>query len=332
MQIYQKNAVTNINTRAVIQNNSGTNLQLAIRFNTSKQTVSKWRNRDFVEDKSCRPHNIEYALDDLQKAVIISLRKSTWMSLDEVWESVLETNSSISRSSVHRCFVAEKINKVPLEKKEIAKKFKEYSPGYLHIDVTYLPKFNGKSYYLFVAIDRATRLMFYWIYEQKTAENTEDFMQKCIDFFPIYITHILTDNGLEFTNKLLKSKTGNSCQKPSKMDLKCVKYNIEHRLTAPATPKTNGMVERVNGTIKNNTILKTKYQNKDEMERDMMQFLCYYNLYRRHGSLRKELKVKTPIQAIEKWYELEPKLFKITPQIFKNNLLILQAEFNQQHQ
>jgi hypothetical protein len=32
--------------------------------------------------------------------------------------------------------VAEKINKVPVEKKEIAKKFKEYSPGYLHIDVT----------------------------------------------------------------------------------------------------------------------------------------------------------------------------------------------------
>jgi transposase InsO family protein len=85
----------------------------------------------------------------------------------------------------------------------------------------------------------------------------------------------LTDNGLEFNNKLLKSKTGNGCQKLSKMDLKCVKYNIEHRLTAPATPKTNAMVERVNGTIKNNTILKTKYQNKDEMEADIMRFLSY---------------------------------------------------------
>jgi transposase InsO family protein len=332
MQIYHSNAATNINIRCEIQNNSGTNLELATRFNTSEQTISKWRNRDFVQDKSCKPLNIEYALNELEKAIIISLRKSSWMPLDEVWETVLETNPSISRSSVHRCFVAENINKVPVEKKEIAKKFKEYSPGYLHIDVTYLPKFNGKSYYLFVAIDRATRLMFYSIYENKTAENTEDFMEKCIEFFPIYITHILTDNGLEFTNRLLKSKTGNSCQKLSKMDLKCVKYDIEHRLTAPATPKTNGMVERVNGTIKNNTILKTKYQNKYEMEADMMRFLCYYNLYRRHGSLRKELKVKTPIQAIEKWYELEPNLFKITPENFKNNLLILQSKYNQQHQ
>jgi transposase-like protein len=332
MQIYHSNAATNINNRLVIQNNSGTNLQLAVRFNTSEQTISKWRNRDFVEDKSCKPNNIQYALTDLQKAIIISLRKSTWMPLDEVWEAVLETNSTISRSSVHRCFVAENINKVPAEKKEIAKKFKEYAPGYLHIDVSYLPKFNSKSYYLFVAIDRATRLMFYWIYENKTADNTEDFIEKCFEFFPIYITHILTDNGLEFTNRLLKSKTGNSCQKLSKMDIKCIKYDIEHRLTAPATPKTNGMVERVNGTIKNNTILKTKYQNKEDMETDMMRFLCYYNLYRRHGSLRKELKVKTPVQAIEKWYELEPNLFKITPEVFKNNLLILQSKYNQQHQ
>jgi len=44
------------------------------------------------------------------------------------------------------------------------------------------------------------------------------------------------------------------------------------------TPKTNGMLERANGIIKNNTILKIKYQNRQHMEKDMMGFLCYYNL------------------------------------------------------
>lgn len=99
--------------------------------------------------------------------------------------------------------------------------------------------------------------------------------------------------------------------------------NIQHRLTAPFTPKTNGMVERVNGTIKNNTILKTQYHSLQEMKNDLSKFLTFYNLYRRHGSIRKELKVKTPFDAVQKWYQLKPQIFKISPQQFKNNILNL---------
>ena len=322
-QVYHSNATTNINIRTLLQNNYGTNSELASKFNISCQTVSKWKNRDFQQDSSCRPLNIQYALTDLEKAIAVSLRKSTWLPLDEVWEVLLESNPEISRSSVYRTFKNESINTVSQEKRDIAKKFKEYEPGYIHIDITYLPKFNGKAYYLFVAIDRCTRSMIYWIYENKTAENTIDFMDKCLDFFPFIITHILTDNGLEFTNRLLVSKTGNSCQKPSQMDEKCIENNIQHRLTAPFTPKTNGMVERVNGIIKNDTILKTKYKSQTEMKTDLLRFLKFYNLNRRHGSLRKELKVKTPMDAIEKWYKLKPEIFKKTPNEFKNKILTL---------
>jgi transposase InsO family protein len=148
-------------------------------------------------------------------------------------------------------------------------------------------------------------------------------MDKCLAFFPFKITHILTDNGLEITNRLLKSKIGNSCQKLSKMDLKCIENNIQHRLTAPFTQKTNGMVERVNGTIKNNTILKTHYQSQEEMKNDLHKFLLFYNFNRRHGSIRKELNVKTPFNAIEKWYQLKPKIFIKSPNEFKNNILNL---------
>jgi transposase InsO family protein len=331
-QVYHSNAATNLNIRSQIQNNSASNSDLATRFNVSEQTISKWRNRDFIQDASCKPLKIEYALSDVEKALAISLRKSSWMSIDEVWETLLTENPKISRSSVYRVLVKENINVVPPQKKEKAKKFKEYEPGYLHIDVTYLPKFNKQSYYLFVAIDRCTRAMIYWIYENKTADNTEDFMDKCFDFFPFYISHILTDNGLEFTNRLLVSKKGNKCTKPSKMDVKCLENEIEHRLTAPFTPKTNGMVERVNGTIKNNTILKNQYKNPSEMNQDLANFLSFYNLYRRHGSLRKELNVKTPCQAIEKWYILKPELFKIKPDEFKNNILILQSDLINLHQ
>jgi transposase-like protein len=328
-QIYHSNAQTNKNIRIQIQNSTQTNTTLAQQFGVSLATISKWKNRDFTEDKSSTPKMIAYALSEVEKEIIKKMRTSTWMSLEEVLECIKQVNSSISKSSVYRYFVKENINKIPTEKKEEAKKFKAYQPGYLHIDVTYLPKFDGKPAYLFVAIDRATRLLFYKIYDQKTAENTEFFMDECIDFFPFKISHILTDNGLEFTNRLIRSKTGQLCQKPSKMDEKCKENDIEHRLTKPSTPQTNGMVERVNGTIKQQTILKEKYKNRQEMENQMNQFLIYYNLYRRHGSLKKELNVKTPIQAIYKWFEIEPTIFKQTPQQFETKLINLQQKYHQ---
>lgn len=329
-QIYHSNAKTNIHIRSQIRSNTTDSIEeMAQHYNVSPQTVSKWRNRETQQDRSCAPLNINYSLTETESSLIVAVRKSTWLPLDEIWEMLLDLNPKVTRSSVYRCLVRNNINKVPETQKLKSKKFKEYSPGYLHIDVTYLPKFNGKSSYLFVAIDRATRAIYFRVYERKTAQSTVDFMDKVLDFYPFDITHILTDNGLEFTNRLYRSKKGNKAQKPSEMDVKCKINSIEHRLTKPSTPKTNGMVERVNGTIKNNTILKKSYGNKIEMENDLIAFMCYYNLFRRHGSLRRELNVKTPIQAVYKWFQLDPEIFKQNPKEFENKLLNLQQKINQ---
>ena len=208
-------------------------------------------------------------------------------------------------------------------RKRRLRSLKNMNPGYLHIDVTYLPKISGIKYYLFVAIDRATRTLYYQIYDAKTSENTKLFVNKCLGFFPFKITHILTDNGLEFTNRLIKSKKGRYSNKPSKLDILCKEHNIDHRCTKPFTPKTNGMVEKANDIIKQGTIKRTNYKSLEDMAQDLTQFLIHYNLYRRHGSLRRELKVKTPLNAVEKWYQLEPNIFFINPEVFKNKIINL---------
>ena len=77
------------------------------------------------------------------------------------------------------------------------------------------------------------------------------------------------------------------------------------------------MVERVNGTIKSATIKATDYANLRELEEDLKQFLLYYNFNRRHGSLQKELKVRTPFEALESWFEIKPELFRISPEEFR---------------
>lgn len=328
-QTYHANAKTNVTIRTMIKNSTESSEILSARFGVSINTINKWERRTQLTDKSSAPIHIKYALSEFTRTLIVGIRTSTWLPLDEILDMVSTDENPISRSSTYRLFIKEKINTVPQEKKDKAHKFKAYEPGYLHIDVTYLPKFNGLSSYLYVAIDRATRLMYYAVYQNKTAENTQLFMDECLDFFPFHITHVLTDNGLEFTNRLIMSKKGTLCIKPSLLDMKCTKNNIDHRLTKPSTPQTNGMVERVNGTIKNNTILKNEYQGTIEMNKDLLGFMCFYNLFRRHGSLRKELKVRTPIDAVNKWFNLKPELFKEKPEILHQKLINLQKQNNQ---
>jgi len=337
MQRDHSNATTNVHIRCEIKKSSLPASMLATKYNISEKTVLKWKVRDKSNDASSRPYTIHHSLTDLEQKIIKSVRRTSWLPLDEITEIAQQINPSASRSAVYRTLHNASLNKVPEKEREKAKKFKAYEPGYLHIDLTYLPKINGKRQYLFVAIDRATRTLYYRIYDAKTADNAVDFASKCRAFFPFKITHILTDNGLEFTNALLVSKKGECCTKPSKMDELCKKENIDHRLTKPNTPKTNGMVERANGIIKSNTILREQYPDKQTMETALMRFLAFYMLYRRHGSLKRELGVKTPFEAVEKWYELKPEIFSENPLQFKNKVVNLhrtvqakQSHFTQQ--
>lgn len=323
-QAYHSNATTNLHLRTEINKSNLSNCILAEKYNTSINTIGKWKNRDSLVDKSSRPATVHYSLSDLDQLIATELRVLTWSSLDEIAEVIDPENPLTVRSAIYRTFVREGVNRVPQKQKDKAKKFKEYDPGYLHIDVTYLPKINGIKYYLFVAIDRATRVLYYQVYDAKTSANAEDFMRKCIEFFPVVnITHVLTDNGLEFSNRLLVSKKGVKCTKLSKMDVLCKKNNIERRVTKPFTPQTNGMVEKVNDTIKKGTIKKTQYDDLEKMKIDLTKFLILYNLYKRHGSLRRELNVKTPFNAVDKWRELDPDIIKGTSEEFKNKILNL---------
>jgi transposase-like protein len=320
-QKYHTNAKTNEHTRRLIQASTLCHKDLADKFGVSTKTISKHKKRKFIKDKSSRPDHIYYSLTSLDKEIIASVRRVTWMDLDDLVDIVTPLIPLAKRSNVYRTLVAKKINQVPEEKKKEAKKFKEYKPGYLHIDVTYLPQLNGSKHYLFVAIDRATRLLYYKVCNRKTAANAVSFLEDVIKVFPFYITHVLTDNGLEFTDKFIgrdKNVTGNH-----KFDLTCKKEHIEHRLTQPSTPKTNGMVERVNGTIKNKTIKTVQYENLAELKVDVDKFLIYYNFNRAHGGLRKELKVRTPFEALHSWYQVEPEIFKVTPDQFRINFFDL---------
>jgi len=200
-QVYHSNAKTNSHTRGMMQKSDLSNASLANIYNVNIKTISKHKNREFTEDKTSRPNKIHYALSSLDKELIRVARTLPWMQLDDLTDTIADVISNAPRSNIYRTLKSFNIDAVPLEQKEKAKRFKEYEHGCLHIDVTYLPKFDNQKYYLFVAIDRATRLLYYKVYENKSSHNAVDFLRKCSEYFPFSISHILTDNGLEFTDK-----------------------------------------------------------------------------------------------------------------------------------
>ena len=172
-------------------------------------------------------------------------------------------------------------------------------------------------------MNRATRLLYYKVYKNKSSDNVVAFLKERKAYFPFYITHILTDNGLEFTDKWARGKgfvSGNHIfdKECSLQDDKSKQQAIEHRLTVPYIPQTNGMVERVNGTIKNATIKAEDYTSIEDLKVELNKFLIYYNFNRRHGSLRKELKVRTPFDAVQSWFQTKPEIFKILPNVFQD--------------
>ncbi len=116
-QVYHSNAKLNQHSRKIIQNSELTNIELAQRFNINEKTVAKWRNRDFTEDKSSRPKTIHYALNPLEKRLIELVRKTTWMSLDDLVDTVSTVIPNAKRSNVSRTLQSLGISRIPEEKR-----------------------------------------------------------------------------------------------------------------------------------------------------------------------------------------------------------------------
>lgn len=173
-----RQATTTPKIRATIQGSDEPAWIVAKRYGISEQTVWKWRKRDSVHDRSHTAHRLQTTLTPAQEAVAVSLRQSLLLPLDDLLAVVREfLNPNVSRSGLDRCLRRHGVGSLrdlkPKVPRPAHKPFKAYEPGYIHIDVKYLPQMadEDRRRYLFVAIDRATRWVFVRIYPAKTAAN-----------------------------------------------------------------------------------------------------------------------------------------------------------------
>jgi len=308
--ILHPRAKTTPRIREEIYNSKESIAKLAEKYNLNPKTVFKWKHRSSFSDKRSGPQKPKSVLSEKEQAIICEFKRATKFSLDEIFCALKDKIPALSRSNAYRCLKRNGLNINPPEftEKRSTKDFKDYPIGFMHIDIAQLNTAEGKAY-LFVGIDRKTRYVYAELYKEMTTNNTCIFLENLINHCPFKIHKILTDNGAQFTYKLLAKHLKPKDTKIHKFDEICNKNQIEHRLTEFRHPWTNGLVERMNRTIKEATIKIYFYENLNELKKHLELWLKYYN----YEKQLKSLKFKSPYSKVLEEYDKNPSGFNQNP-------------------
>jgi transposase-like protein len=305
-------ARTTPRVRAELQASQEATRALAIRYGLNEKTVAKWRKRTTTADQPMGPSQPRSTvLTEAEEAIIVEFRRRTLLPLDDVLGCLRESIPKLTRSALHRCLVRHGISRLPQDNENASKRgrFAETRIGYVHIDHCELRLAEGKLH-MFLAIDRVSKFTYVAFFDAATKMNGAAFLREVIAAFPYAIHTVLTDNGMAFAD-LPKNRGG-----PTRrwlgvhiFDRVCRENGIEHRLTKPYHPWTNGQAERMNRTVKDATIKVFHYPDVESLKAHVLAFVMAYN-FAKH---LKRLQWRTPFQAICEAWTKDPAPFKINP-------------------
>jgi transposase InsO family protein len=171
-----------------------------------------------------------------------------------------------------------------------------YPGNLLSQDTFYVGVIKGVGrIYLQAVVDTYGSYAFGKLYTSKLPETAVDVLyDRVLPFYErhgLKVEHILTDNGREYC--------GRAMIHPYQIFLEL--YDIQHRRTKVATPRTNGFVERFNRTVLDEffreSFRKKLYTSVEELQVDLDPWLNYYNTERPHRGYRNM--GKRPIETIE---------------------------------
>ena len=176
---------TTYETRFFIKNSNLTIDELAAKFSINRKTVMKWKKADSVEDKRSGPKKPKSVLSSQEQSILCEFRRTTKLSLDDIFIAFCEKIPTLSRSNLHRCLQRNGLSARPVDENEKRekKKFKDYPPGFAHIDITEI-RLKAVKYYFFVAIDRTTKYIFAQLFDKMTIENSCQFLTDFLADYP----------------------------------------------------------------------------------------------------------------------------------------------------
>jgi len=243
-QVLHGSATTTEAVRRAIQLRQESVRALARRYGVSPTTVQKWRRRQTTTDARMGPKEARSTVLTIEEeAIIVAFRRHTLLPLDDCLYGLQPTIPHLTRSSLHRCLERHGISRLPEidGDKPKKKRFATYAIGYFHIDIAEVRTEEGKLH-LFVAVDRTSKLAFARLEERANTDTASGFLRALIEAVPYRIHTVLTDNGVQFCHAPRYRDGPTARYSLHLFDRICREHGIEHRLTKPNHPWTNGQV------------------------------------------------------------------------------------------
>ena len=227
----------------------------AIRYKTNRQYVYRWLKRydgtlESLADRSHRPHSHpnQHTPEEL-KLISDMRRRNPNAGLVVFWVKLMQRGYTRSVTGLYR--VLQRTGKMalkPQNPKYVPKPYEKmlYPGQRVQIDVKFVPACclagaaSGQKFYQYTAIDEYSRFRYLEVFEEHSTYSSAQFLEHLIRAFPFRIECVQTDNGSEFTKRLLP--TGKAT--PTLFETRLKQCGIQHKLIRPYTPRHNGKVER----------------------------------------------------------------------------------------
>lgn len=248
-------------------------------FGVKKSTYYGWFNDDgsLRDTKPRTPVNDRKILPDEVAAVIeyrrnhpdIGYRKLAWQMVDENVACLSETAVYNILSEHGMLHGWSRANVDPAEKEY---RHKPKSPHHhWHTDIAYI-KIQGVFYFLIMVLDGYSRMLLGWeLMSDMLGSSVEVFIQKVKEKYPHVNPKLIHDNGSQFISlefvRLMQ-----------KLEIQQVRTRRNH-------PQTNGKIERMNGTTKNEAIRPSAPSSYQEAIEILNHWEYQYNYHRLHAGI-----------------------------------------------
>lgn len=277
-------------------------------INKSRRTPNyKNRVNDTVE-QAVIDHAVEYPAHGQARASNELRKKGVFISssgVRSVWlrnnlENFKKRLKALEEKVANDGIILSDAQVAALEKKkhddEACGEIETAHPGYLGSqDTFYVGNLKGVGrIYQQTFVDTYSKVAFAKLYTSKTPITSADLLNdKVLPFFEaekLPMLRILTDRGTEYCGKVEQHD----------YQLYLAINDIDHTKTKAMSPQTNGICERFHKTILNEfyqvTFRKRLYSSLDELQKDLDEWLIYYNNERTHQG--KMCCGRTPIETL----------------------------------